>query len=125
MSTQRSRVRFKALSRSAQRYLSQARVAHLATTNADGTVHVIPIVFAAESGRIYFVIDKKRKSANLRRLKNIERTGEATLLVDTYSEDWNKLSFLLLYAKATILVKDRFFREKRNAARLFKAKYPQ
>ncbi len=106
-------------------YLHNARVARLATVNPDGTAHVVPIVFANDHKRIYFVIDKKPKGPRLRRVFNIERTKKATILVDKFSEDWKKLSFAIIYCDARTLSPGKDLREKMKAARLLKAKYRQ
>jgi PPOX class probable F420-dependent enzyme len=106
-------------------FLRSLRVARLGTLNEDGTVHMVPIVFANSSRFLYFVIDRKtKKTRKLRRLQNIRRTGRATVLVDNYAEDWRKLSFVMIYAKARVLGnKERI--EARRALKLLKRKYPQ
>ncbi len=103
-------------------YLRESRVARLATINKDLMPHIVPFVFANDSSNIYFVIDRKTKHEKLRRVENIERTGIATLLADKYSEDWEKLSFVMIRANANIVTN---LSEKRRAARLLKQKYPQ
>ncbi|MGI0079936.1 MAG: pyridoxamine 5'-phosphate oxidase family protein, partial [Nitrososphaerales archaeon] len=105
-------------------YLSGSRVARLATVNEDGTAQVVPVVFANNSKYIYFVIDKKTKGERLRRIENINRTGRATLLVDRYSEDWKKLSFVMMYTEADILGEGAL-NEKRRASHILKRKYGQ
>jgi PPOX class probable F420-dependent enzyme len=105
--------------------LSKARVATLGTENPDGTVHLVPIVFASDQRDIYFVVDRKPKTRPLRRIGNIERTGRATLLVQHYSENWNKLSFLLVYCEARILRRNHNLEEKKRASRMLKKKYSQ
>jgi len=109
------------------KYLGINQVARLGTTNIDGTVHIVPIVFANNTKNIYFIVDKKRKSGSeLRRISNIQRNGRATLLVDSYSRNWAKLSFVLIYLKAKVLGPGKNFqKEKSIAAELLKAKYWQ
>jgi PPOX class probable F420-dependent enzyme len=107
--------------------LGRARVAYLGTTNTDYTSHMVPIVFANDEERIYFVIDKKPKTGKrLQRITNILRTGKASLLLDTYTEDWKNLSFVLIYAHAYVLgSSDKFSKEKEKAGKLLKMKYAQ
>jgi PPOX class probable F420-dependent enzyme len=83
-------------------------------------------VFAHYSGRIYFPIDQKPKTtiAKLKRLKNIKANPQVAVLIDNYSEDWNKLSYTLIYAKAKILSGSQE-RERLLALKLLKKKYPQ
>ena len=107
-------------------YLRSARVARLGTTGKDGSVSVVPIVFAVFENRIYFVVDRKKKrGGELRRIKNIRETGKASLLIDDYSEDWNELSFLLLQCKAKVIGPGEDPTEKILARIILKEKYKQ
>ncbi len=107
-------------------YLKSSRVAHLATVDSKGNPHLVPIVFAADRKAIYFVVDyKTKKVRTLRRLKNIRDSGKATLLVDRYSEDWPKLSYMMISCKPLILGEGKLLREKKKAALLLKKKYVQ
>lgn len=114
------------MDRNATRLIDLARVARLGTMNVDGTIHIVPIVFAYAFNRIYFPIDQKPKTtiSKLRRLENIKKNSRVTLLIDNYSEDWHKLSYILIYANAKLLSgseeKERFL-----ALKLLKEKYPQ
>lgn len=112
------------LTRGIRSYLSEARVARLATVNQDGTAQLVPVVFANDSKHLFFVIDKKEKGKKLRRIENIIRRGRATLLVDRYSENWSNLSFVMIYAKAKVLGKINV-NERRRASYLLKRKYKQ
>jgi PPOX class probable F420-dependent enzyme len=94
--------------------------------NDGRTAHIVPIVFAFAGDRIYFAIDRKPKKTrkNLRRLQNIRRQRRATVLFDTYSENWDDLSFAIVYADARILG-GRDLSERTRALRLLKNKYEQ
>jgi len=69
------------------------RVARLATADADGRPHLVPIVFAVIEDQLVTVIDGKPKTAGarLRRLANIAANPEVSVLVDGYDEDWSRL----------------------------------
>ena len=55
-------------------------VARLATTDAAGLPHVVPVVFCLRENTIYSPIDGKPKaSTRLRRLKNLEDNPSASL----------------------------------------------
>ena len=74
-----------------QRFVS-SRVAQLATADAAGVPHVVPVVFAVSRNVIYTAVDAKRKSTQrLRRMANIEVNPAVSLLVDHYDDDWSKL----------------------------------
>lgn len=114
------------LSKSDLSYARKARVAHLATVDSEGNPHVVPVVFAATRDSIYFVVDRKtKKKSILRRLENIAQTGKASFLIDNYSEDWSKLSYLMLSCRAKIIGPGKFSEEKKRVARLLKRKYSQ
>jgi PPOX class probable F420-dependent enzyme len=71
---------------------AQAPVARLATAAADGRPHLVPVVFALRDGVVYTAVDAKPKTTQrLRRLINIERNPQVSLLVDHYDEDWTQL----------------------------------
>jgi PPOX class probable F420-dependent enzyme len=107
-------------------YVRKTRVGRLATVNEDNSTQVVPIVYVNSAERIYFVVDRKKKSGSqLKRIKNILRTGKASLLLDSYSEDWENLSFLLLYCAAAVIGPGEGAKEKDLVARKLKKKYPQ
>lgn len=71
---------------------AHARVARLATANARGVPHVVPIVFALAGECVYSVVDAKpKRSASLRRLANVRENPCVSVLVDHYDEDWEAL----------------------------------
>ena len=71
---------------------SDARVARLATVDATGQPHIVPVTFAHNDNTIVIAVDHKPKSTrNLKRLRNIEANPKVTLLVDHYDEDWSQL----------------------------------
>jgi PPOX class probable F420-dependent enzyme len=114
------------LSKRHLKYLKQARVARLGTIDSKGRPHVVPVVFANSKSGIYFVVDRKRKThTRLKRVENIERNSEATLLVDAFSEDWEKLSYLILHCKAKTLEPAQYDKERNFAASLLREKYAQ
>jgi PPOX class probable F420-dependent enzyme len=107
-------------------YLKKARVGRLSTIDRKNGIHLVPIVFANLGERIYFVVDRKKKSGKeLKRIRNISETGKATLLIDHYSENWKSLSFLLIHCSGKILTSGPNSFEKRSAAKELKEKYPQ
>ena len=53
----------------AARFVESARVAHLASSSAEGQPHVVPVCFALVKGRIYVGLDAKPKSVDPLRLR--------------------------------------------------------
>lgn len=88
----------------ARERLAAARVARLATVDADGQPHVVPITFVADENRIYTAVDHKPKTtSSLRRLRNIQENPLVALLADHYAEDWHQLWWVRVDGAAHIL----------------------
>jgi PPOX class probable F420-dependent enzyme len=74
-----------------QRFAAE-RVARLATADADGRPHLVPMVFAVSGETIYSAVDAKpKRTSALRRLANIAANPRVAVLVDRYDEDWSTL----------------------------------
>ncbi|MFI7454583.1 TIGR03668 family PPOX class F420-dependent oxidoreductase [Nonomuraea sp. NPDC049714] len=80
-----------------------ARTATLATVDAAGTPHLVPIVFAVDGDVIAFAVDHKPKTTtHLRRLRNIAENDRVCLLVDHYDDDWSRLWWVRADGRAAI-----------------------
>jgi PPOX class probable F420-dependent enzyme len=63
----------------------------------------VPVVFALEDEVVYTAVDAKPKTTQrLRRLANIERNPQVSLLVDHYAEDWSQLWWVRIDGIAAI-----------------------
>jgi PPOX class probable F420-dependent enzyme len=81
-----------------------ARVARLATVDATGTPHLVPVVFAVDSATVAIAIDHKPKARrDVRRLANIAANPAVSLLVDHYAEDWTTLWWVRADGEATVV----------------------
>jgi PPOX class probable F420-dependent enzyme len=81
-----------------------AQVARLATTDADGRPHLVPIVFALEGDTLYSAVDAKpKRSRKLRRIENARARPDVTVLVDHYEDDWSRLWWVRLRGRARVL----------------------
>jgi PPOX class probable F420-dependent enzyme len=88
------------------RFLDASRVGHLATADARGVPHVVPVCFAIDDGTLYSTIDekpKRRTGAPLKRLRNIAENPAVAVVVDRYDEDWGRLGWIMLRGRAEIL----------------------
>jgi PPOX class probable F420-dependent enzyme len=75
-----------------QALLNRWPVGRLATVSTQGMPHSVPIVFCELGGAIYSPVDGKRKlGRNLQRFSNIAQNPKATLLLDEYAMDWQRL----------------------------------
>jgi PPOX class probable F420-dependent enzyme len=104
-----------------------ARVARLASADAEGRPHIVPIVFALDGDRIYSVVDQKpKRTTQLRRLRNIAENSRVSLLVDHYDDDWDGLWWVRADGNARLLDPDHDDDlEARHAIELLRARYPQ
>lgn len=105
--------------------LTAAPVGRLATADAAGRPHVIPVCFACDGRRIYSALDAKPKRgrlADLRRVRNIRANPQASLVIDHYEADWSKLWYLLVSGTAELIDAGD---EHSTALALLRAKYPQ
>jgi PPOX class probable F420-dependent enzyme len=105
--------------------LETARIARLATMDAERGPHVVPICFACYGSVFYSAIDRKPKRvapSRLERLKNIQETPQVALLVDHYDEDWTRLWYVLVRGEAELVSASA---ERKRAIQCLRAKYPQ
>ncbi len=105
-------------------FLEGARVAHLATADAAGVPHVVPVCFAVAGDTVYIAIDRKPKSGRpLKRLRNIAENPSVALTADCYDDDdWQRLRWVMLRGRAEILEGGA---EHAAAHRLLRAKHRQ
>jgi PPOX class probable F420-dependent enzyme len=101
----------------------EAQVARLATTDADGRPHLVPIVFALEGDTLYTAVDAKpKRSRTLRRIENARARPDVTVLLDHYERDWSRLWWVRLRGRARVLDGGD---EAERAIALLSAKYEQ
>ncbi len=93
------------LSEAARGLLDRSRLGHLATADAGGRPHVVPLCYAREGEVLYFVVDEKPKAPGktLQRLQNIAVNPAVALIVDVYDEDWTRLEYLLVRGRAAVV----------------------
>lgn len=91
--------------------LETARVGRLATADAEGRPHVVPVCYAivdVQDGGVEVVtpIDEKPKSAGadaLRRVRDVRANPRVAVVVDHYSADWDRLGWVQVRGSARIL----------------------
>ena len=113
------------LSGTERRFLDSQPVGRLATADAAGRPHVVPVCFALDGDSVYVAIDAKPKRGDplrLKRLRNIAENPSASLVVDRYADDWSRLGWVLLRGDAEILTEGV---EHIAAQDLVRARYPQ
>ena len=89
----------------ARERFAHAPRAQLATADASGRPHIVPITFALVDEVIYSAVDdaKPKRTMALRRLANIAENTAVSVLVDHYDEDWSALWWVRADGRARIL----------------------
>jgi PPOX class probable F420-dependent enzyme len=87
-------------------FVAAARVAHLATADAAGAPHNVPLCYWFDGERIYFAIDDKPKrqtGLELKRMRNIAANPRVALVIDHYEEDWSQLAYVMIRGNARVV----------------------
>jgi PPOX class probable F420-dependent enzyme len=93
------------LSTAQRELVTRSRIGHLATADARGAPHVVPVCFAVSDDTLYITIDRKPKGnpRTLKRLRNLLENPAAAFVVDRWDEDWTRLAWVMLRGPAEIL----------------------
>ena len=89
-----------------RKFITRHRLAHLATIDEYSKPHVVPIVYAFDSNKLFTPIDDKPKSVKpkqLQRVRNIKLNEYVSVIIDDYSENWTKLAWVQIRGRAEIL----------------------
>lgn len=107
-----------------RRFLDHGRVGHLATADAKGAPHLVPVCYAIDDVALYITVDEKpkRRDIPLKRVSNIRDNPQAAFIVDRYDEDWRRLGWVMLRGAAEILDEGP---EHDRAQALIAGRYPQ
>ena len=107
-------------------YVATARVGRLATADAEGRPHAVPVCFAFAGDRIVTPIDEKPKTVpadELRRSRDVRENPRVALVVDHYTEDWSRLGWVQVRGTATHL--DPGASDHADAVAALRGKYDQ
>jgi PPOX class probable F420-dependent enzyme len=108
----------------ARRRFAAARVARLATADAGGVPHIVPVVFAVEGDTIVIAVDRKpKRTTALKRLANVRANPRVALLADHYADDWDALWWARADGLGRVL--DPGEPEARQEVALLSERYPQ
>ncbi len=102
-----------------------ARVARLATVDAVGRPHLVPIAFAVVGDAIFSAVDAKPKRTKaLRRLANVRENPAVSLLVDHWDEaDWAALWWVRADGRGRVI--DPAEPEAQRAVAALRERYPR
>jgi PPOX class probable F420-dependent enzyme len=106
-------------------FVNGQRVGRLATADARGNPHVVPVCFVLTDSVLYITIDEKPKQAStrpLKRVRNMLENPSVAFVADRYAEDWTQLGWVMLRGRAEILDGGA---EHDRAQDLLRERYPQ
>lgn len=98
------------------RFLKSMRVGRLATTDGEA-VHLVPICPVFD-GTVFYMATH----AKTRKVRNLRKNNQATLLIDQYSEDWTRHVAAMMTGTVDIIDKGPEFQKGKA---LLEAKYQQ
>ena len=113
------------LTRQQRRFLDAQQVAYLATVDAAGAPHVVPVCFALSEHTAYIVSggEGNRTGTKLdKRLRNLAGNTAASLAVDHYEDDWDRVAWVRVDGPAEVFTSGD---EHADAVRLLRERYPQ
>ena len=110
--------------------LVATRRATLATIAPDGAPRLVPVCFVVIGDVVWSPLDEKPKAVDdvrsLARVRDIRERPAVALLVDRWSEDWDRLAWLRLDCSGELLEPEPREREEHAAAiAALRAKYRQ
>ena len=115
-----------ALSAEQLAFVNSQRTGRLATADANGQPHVIPVCYACDGSSFYIALDAKPKRVaprQLKRIRNILENPQVALVIDRYSDDWSRLAYLLVRGSAELIPPGED--EHRRAVALLRERYAQ
>jgi PPOX class probable F420-dependent enzyme len=80
----------------------------LATRHPERGVDAVPVVFAVVQAQLVLPVDtvKAKRHGRLRRLENLAEDDRCVLLVEQYHDDWSRLWWVRVHARAAAVLGD-------------------
>ena len=104
------------LTQAEKQFVQTMRVMRVATVDADGMPHTVPVCPLFDKDRIYFGTER-----NARKVHNIKTNPHIAVVFDEYSEAWDYLRGVMIQGTARIVGMTEF----RRIRKQIYAKYPQ
>ena len=86
--------------------LEESRIAHLGLVDDDGFARVLPVTYVVHDGALWTVVDekpKRRRGAELARVRWLRARPRATVTVDRYDDDWSRLAWVQLLGAVAVV----------------------
>jgi nitroimidazol reductase NimA-like FMN-containing flavoprotein (pyridoxamine 5'-phosphate oxidase superfamily) len=90
-------------------FVARQRIAHLATTYADGRPHVVPISPVLDLDRVVFATERATQ-----KVRNITQRPAVAICFDEYSEVWSSLRQVIVHGNAYLVDSGFEFRRDRD-----------
>lgn len=84
-------------------FVEQARVARLATTDAKGIPHNVPVCPLLEGGKLYVGTE-----AGAKKVANIKANANVGIVFDDYTEAWKHLRGIMIQGQARLVPARKF-----------------
>jgi PPOX class probable F420-dependent enzyme len=107
-------------------FVQRCRVGRMATVDQNGEAYLVPVCYAFDGQHFFTPIDEKPKRWDrpLKRVRNIQETGRASLIIDHYDdEDWSRLAWLMVRGRAEVIQPDHPLHP--SAVQLLRRRYRQ
>jgi nitroimidazol reductase NimA-like FMN-containing flavoprotein (pyridoxamine 5'-phosphate oxidase superfamily) len=105
------------LTKAVEEFIRRERVCRVATTDAEGRPHVVPVCHVFERDKIYF-----GSGTDAGKMKNLAANSRIAIAVDAYTDAWSHLRGVMVQGRARIIARGPEFRRIRDA---LYAKYQQ
>lgn len=105
------------LTKTVAEFIRRERVCRVATADARGRPHVVPVCHVFEDGKICFGSGKEAG-----KIRNVEANPRVAVAVDAYSDAWGRLCGVMVQGTAALVPGGPRFRRIRKA---LYAKFPQ
>lgn len=93
------------------------RACRVATADANGLPHLVPVCHVLANGKLYF-----GSGDDAKKVLNLKANPRLAATVDLYSDDWDNLKGVMLQGTARLIERGPAFK---RIQRLLYAKYPQ
>ena len=105
------------LSGAAAELVARERVCRIATANAEGLPHLVPVCHVVASGKLYV-----GSGDDATKIRNLKANPKITVTVDLYSDYWAEIKGVMVQGTAKLIERGPAFQ---RAKRKLYEKYPQ
>ena len=93
------------MKKSVARWFERERVCRVASANAQGMPHLVPVCPVVADGRIYYA-----SASNVSKVRNLVDNLRVAVTVDVYSDDWTHIKGAMVQGTTRLFAKGPRFR---------------